>query len=199
MQFCNHFLGFCVNFGPQHDNFFNWLPGCPDGSECFKNMFFSPNSLSVGGFSSIFLASLWIFGPGGRCRELCAPSCAPSCVPARRAYGSLAWEVGAACPQPCPQPCPQLCPRAASLRFFSLNSLPVGGFSRVSREPVVVFAGHRPRKPDVYRLVRNTMKDPPTQAVGNTSPLQKTPDMLRSRAAADTGMASQAKAFKRIS
>ena len=80
--------------------------------------------------------------------------------------------------------------------FFFPNSLPVGGFSRVSREPVVVFAGHRPRKPDVYKLVRKTMKDPPTQAVENTSPLQKTPDMLRSRAAANTGMASQAKCIQ---
>ena len=111
--------------------------------------------------------SLWVFGSGGRWPE-----------------------------QLCPQLCPQLSSRVASLRFFSLNSLPVGGFSRVSREPVVVFAGHRLRKPDVYRLVRNTMKDPPTQAVGNTSPLQKTPDMLRSRAAADTGMASQAKCIQ---
>ena len=40
------------------------------------------------------------------------------------------------------------------------------------------------------------MKDPPTQAVGNTSPLQKTPDMLRSRAAADIGMESEAKCIQ---
>ena len=95
--------------------------------------------------------------------------------------------------QLCSQLSPQLSSRVASLRFFSLNSLPVGGFPRVSSEPVVVFAGHRPRKPDVYRLIRKTMKDPPTQAVENISPLQKTPDMLCSRAAAESGIASPAK------
>ena len=68
--------------------------------------------------------------------------------------------------------------------------------ARVSGEPVVVFAGHRPRKPDVYRLVRKTMKDPPTQAVENIAPLQKAPDMLCSRAAADTGIASPAKCIQ---
>ena len=87
----------------------------------------------------------------------------------------------------------QLSPRVASLRFFSLNSLPVGGFSRVSREPVVVFAGRRPRKPDVYSLIRKIIKDPPTQAVENITPLQKTSHMLCSWATADTGVASLSK------
>ena len=41
--------------------------------------------------------------------------------------------------------------------------------------------------------VKNTS---PTQAVENTSPLQKTPDMLSSRAAADTGVASPAKCIQ---
>ena len=76
--------------------------------------------------------------------------------------------------------------------FFSLNSLPVEGFTRVSSEPVVVFAGHRLRKPECGKA----MKGPPTQAVENISPLQKTPDMLCFRAAADTGMASPAKCIQ---
>ena len=106
--------------------------------------------------------------------------------PAWRAYGRLAQEVGG------PRLCPQLCLRVASLRFFSLNSLPVGGFSRVSPEPVVVFAGRRPRKPDVYSLMRKTIKDPPTQAVENITPLQKTSHIC-SWATADTGVASLTK------
>ena len=87
-------------------------------------------------------------------------------------------------------------PCVASLRFFFPNSLPVGGFSRVSDEPVVVFAGHRPRKPDVCRFVRKAMKDPPTPAVEDTSPLQKTHDMLCSGAAVDFGMASPTKCIQ---
>ena len=121
------------------------------------------------------------------CAPSCAPSCAPRCAPAWRAYGWQAQEVGG------PRLCPQLCLRVASLRFFSLNSLPVGGFSRVSREPVVVFAGRRPRKPDVYSLIRKIIKDPPTQAVENIIPLQKTSHMLCSWATADTGVASLTK------
>ena len=55
------------------------------------------------------------------------------------------------CPQLCP---PRAVPCVASFRFFSLNSLPVGGFSRVSTESTFIFAGHRPWKQDVFRLVR---------------------------------------------
>ena len=118
--------------------------------------------------------------------------CPQLCAPAWRAYGLLAQEVGGASSVPPAVP-PALCPRVASLRFFSLNSLPVGGFLRVSSEPVVVFAGHRPRKPDVYSLVREIIKDPPTQAVENITPLQKTSHMLCSWATADTGVASLTK------
>ena len=41
-----------------------------------------------------------------------------------------------------------------------------------------------------------TVKDPPTQAVENITQWQKTPDMLCSWAAADTGMASLAKCIQ---
>ena len=60
--------------------------------------------------------------------------------------------------------CPQLCPRVASLWF--------DGFS--------------------IQAVEN-IRDPPTQAVENITPLQKAPDMLRSWAAADTELTSPAK------
>ena len=56
-----------------------------------------------------------------------------------------------------------------------------------------VFAGRRPRKPDVYSLIRKIIKDPPTQAVENITPLQKTSHMLCSWATADTGVASLTK------
>ena len=87
----------------------------------------------------------------------------PAVLPAWRAYGSQAQEVG--CAPRCALSCaPAVSPRG-ELEVFFPNSLPVGGFLRVSSESVVVFAGHRPRKPDVYSLVREIIKDPPTQAV----------------------------------
>ena len=119
------------------------------------------------------------------------PAVPPGVPPRGEPMVRQAQEVGG--PRLCPQLCPQLCLRVASLRFFSLNSLPVGGFSRVSREPVVVFAGLRPRKPDVYSLIRKIIKDPPTQAVENITLLQKTSHMLCSWAMADTGVASLTK------
>ena len=105
--------------------------------------------MPVGGFSKISIASLWIAGPGGRCRE---PSCAPSCAPAWRAYGRLAQEV--AC---------------------QLPAVP----------PAVPPA----RWPEQLCSQRDeNIRDTPTQAVENIIPLQKTPDMLCYRAAADTEM-----------
>ena len=121
----------------------------------------------------------------------CPPSCPPSCPP--RGEPMDLWPPRSVARELSPELSTQLSPRVASLRFFSLNSLPVGGFSRVSREPVVVFAGRRPRKPDVYSLIRKIIKDPPTQAVENITPLQKTSHMLCSWATADTGVASLTK------
>ena len=64
----------------------------------------------------------------------------------------------------CPQLCPQLGPRVASLWFTCFS----------------------------IQAVEN-IRDPPTQAVENITPLQKAPDMLRSWAVASTELTSPAK------
>ena len=110
----------------------------------------------------ISIAGLWSVGPGGRWPEQLS-----SQLSSQRGEPMVGWprrSVARAAVLPA------VLPRGEPKVFFSPNSLPVGGFSRVSSEPAIVFAGHRPRKPDVYRLVSKTMKDPPTQAVENTTP-----------------------------
>ena len=86
--------------------------------------------------------------------------------------------------------------RGLLLRCGILDSLCWRVLDCFSNQPVHIWLPRSVARKNNHRHGRSPREPSDWQAVENTSPLQKTPDMLCSWAAADTGMASPAKCIQ---